>query len=279
MTVDVFENVAIVSLYQDFSSSEEASLLNRLGQTGCFKTAYLKRRPKTAKRAAGEEAEHVAPKEPAWGAASAHFSAQEDGVRFEIRPDNGLSVGLYLDSRDARGWVKHHARGRTVLNCFAYTCGFGLSAALNGATRVVNVDLSRKVLDWGSTNYRLNQLTPHPEDFIAGDVFEWLRRLDKKGEQFSMIVLDPPGFSTANRSRFSAATQYQQLVAAAAPLLAADGLLLAMCNVAKLSSNDFKAQVSLGLQRRRHVIQSAFSASAIDFAQPAALKCLALSVF
>lgn len=56
---------------------------------------------------------------------------------------------MFTDARPARAWVREHAAGRRVLNTFAYTCGFGLSAALGGAAVVKNVDLSRKVLAWG----------------------------------------------------------------------------------------------------------------------------------
>src|SRR4030095_11402312 len=82
----------------------------------------------------------------------------------------------------------------TVLNTFAYTCGFSVCAALAGA-RTTSIDLSRKYLEWGKRNFLLNGLDPNQHDFIYGDVFDWLRRLEKKGRLFEVLLLDPPTFS------------------------------------------------------------------------------------
>jgi 23S rRNA (cytosine1962-C5)-methyltransferase len=162
-----------------------------------------------------------------------------------------------------------------VLNTFAYTCGFGVVARLGGATRAVNVDLSRRVLDWGEQNLRHNGLTPDRHDFVAGDTFEWLARFARKGEAFDLVVLDPPGFSGAGKRRFSAQRDYHLLVEAAEPLLAPGGLLLAMCNVEAMTAHDLEEQVRRGLGTRRAALTSSFGASAVDFHQPAALKCQA----
>jgi 23S rRNA (cytosine1962-C5)-methyltransferase len=148
---------------------------------------------------------------------------------------------------------------------------------LGGATRAVNVDLSRKVLDWGAGNVTLNGFTPDRRDFIAGDCFDWLARFAKKGETFGMVVLDPPSFSNAGDSRFRAESDYARLVEAAAKVLAPKGLLLASCNLEALGASQFERQVQLGLGGRGKKLAS-FGASPIDFAQPSALKVLALKV-
>src|SRR5690606_23072127 len=111
-----------------------------------------------------------------------------NGLRFIICPGQGLSVGLYLDMRDGRQWVRGQVAGRTVLNCFAYTCAFGVYSHAGGAARVVNLDLSRRVLDWGEENLRRNGVEPRRIDHIAGDTFDWLGRFQKKGEQFDCVI-------------------------------------------------------------------------------------------
>ena len=106
-----------------------------------------------------------------------------------------------------------------VLNCFAYTCAFSVCAALGGA-RATSLDLSRKYLDWGRRNFELNGLDPAAHDFIYGDVFDWLKRLAKKGRSFDVILLDPPTFSRSpGRGDFRAETDYGRLVSLALPLL------------------------------------------------------------
>ncbi len=278
VTVDLFGDVAVLSLYRPSSAAEELALAQACAEVAGLRAVYLKRRPPEARRAANERALEVAPPAPLVGEAVAAHVATELGVRFELRPANGLSVGLYLDARDARAWVCESAGGRTVLNAFAYTCGFGLAARLGGARRAVNLDASRKVLDWGEANHALNALTVDRYDFISGDAFDWLGRLEKKGEAFGLVVLDPPGFATSKTRRFSAQRDYHQLVAAAEGVVEPGGLLLAMCNVEQLSVRDLEAQVERGLAGRRAQVVRRFGASPVDFAQPSALKCLALEL-
>ena len=68
--------------------------------------------------------------------------------------------------------------------------GRDLGAALGGADTVKNVDLSRKVLAWGQENYARNGLAAPDTDFLYGDVFEWLSRLQRRGDVFDLVVLD-----------------------------------------------------------------------------------------
>ncbi|MEW6433778.1 MAG: class I SAM-dependent methyltransferase [Myxococcota bacterium] len=276
VTVDLFGDVAVLSLYRSASEEEERALAEALANARTLRAVYVKRRPREA-RTSGQRVEEAAPPAPLWGSAVESLVCEELGAKFEIRPANGLSVGLYLDARDARAWVRANARGRTVLNTFAYACGFGVVARLGGASRAVNVDVSRKVLDWGERNLALNGFTPQRADFLSGDAFEWFGRLAKKGQRFDVVVLDPPGFATTKVSRFSAQKDYHRLVAAAAGVVD-EGVVLAMCNVEALSPADVVAHLKRGLAGRRFQVVERFGASAIDFRQPSTLKCLVVEV-
>jgi 23S rRNA (cytosine1962-C5)-methyltransferase len=272
LSVDLFGDVGVLSEYRAVDATEESALADALVETASLRALYVKRRPKEARKAAREKAEWVAPVEPLRGAAVPSLTIVEEGRRFEIRPANGLSVGLYLDARDARGFVQKHAQGRRVLNLFSYTCGFGLAAALGGATRVANLDLSRRVLDWGQNNYALNGLDVAERDFISGDALEWLPRLAKKEERFELVVLDPPSFATTKTSRFSAQADYGKVAQACLPLIAPGGWLLACCNLEEWNVDHFAHVLETALKSRtvRRVAQ--FGASAADFKQPSALK-------
>jgi 23S rRNA (cytosine1962-C5)-methyltransferase len=174
--------------------------------------------------------------------------AHENGLPYLIRPGAGLSVGLFLDMRETRAWVRAHAAGRTVLNCFAYTCGFGVAAAMGGAARVVNLDAARGVLEWGRANYRLNGLAPADQDFIFGDAFDWLKRFARRRQTFDCVILDPPSYATTKRTRFSISRDYADLVALAAPLVASSGWLIACANAAELPQRAFIKQLRAGLE-------------------------------
>lgn len=274
VTVDVFGEVGVLSFYREASADEARRIGEALCRLGGLCGVYVKHRPKEAKRAANEASATIAPPVPVAGAAVEELVVKERGLEFIIRPGNGLSVGLYLDARDARAWVRANAKGRRVLNLFAYTCGFGVAARVGGAARAANVDASRKVLDWGEENLAKNGLVADRFDFIAGDAFDWLGRFAKKGEQFDLVVLDPPGFATTKTSRFTASRDYHQLVSAAERVLAPKGLLLSMCNVEAMTPKELEAQVLRGLGARRSSPVSSFGASDVDFVQPSALKCL-----
>lgn len=266
VTVDWFDRVAILSLYREHSSREEEALADALWEAVQPRAVYLKRRPRQARQVA-QDLERVAPPRPLRGEEVESLPVLENGLAFEIRPPNGLSVGLYLDARDARSWVRAHSRGLSLLNCFAYTCGFGIAARAGGSSRALDLDLSRRVLEWGERNASLNGLSVEREEFLAGEVFHWLGRFRKKGERFDLVVLDPPSFATTKQSRFSAATGYAALVELAAPVLAPHGTLLACCNLASLDAASFQAMVQEGLRRagRRGRVRERLSASSVDF--------------
>lgn len=267
VTVDRFGPVAVVSLYRTFSADMERRLTDAIAGLPGIGSVYLKRRPKEARVVANTRLDALAPELPVAGAPISRLIAYEGGRPHVIRPDQGLSVGLYLDMRDTRRWLLGHVEGARVLNLFAYTCAFGLVAQAGGAARAVNVDASRRVLDWGEENLREAGRTPDRRDFIAGDAFDWLRRFARQQERFEVVVLDPPGFATTRKSRFSAARDYGSLVASAAPVIARGGLLLACCNVAKLSRPAFEAQLQEGLAAggRRGRVLARLGPSKVDF--------------
>ena len=234
LVIDLFGDVAVINAYRPIDESELRAVATQLGDARPLRAVYVKHRPSDA------------PVTPVVGVAVDSLVAHEAGVAFTIRPANGISVGLYVDSSQARAWVKTNACGRAVLNLFAYTCGFGINALLGGATRAVNVDASRKVLDWGEHNAQLNVLPVDRHDYIAGDAFDWLRRFAKKHEQFDLIVADPPGFATTKASRFSAVNDYWRLAQGCEKVLSPKGLLLAICNVENLKQAEFESHLRRG---------------------------------
>ncbi|MFL5350268.1 MAG: class I SAM-dependent rRNA methyltransferase [Hyalangium sp.] len=249
VTVDTYAGVHVVSLYRDFTASEEEALLAAAQEAWAPRSLYLKRRPREARVLANTARDVVAPEQPVLGAPVESLEALENGLRFLIRPAQGLSVGLYLDMRETRAWLLGQVKGLTVLNLFSYTCAFGVVATAGGATRVLNIDTSRRVLDWGEENARLNGQPVDRYDYVAGDVFDWLGRLAKKGQGFDVVISDPPSFSTTRTTRFSAARDYPLLAEAAARVVAPGGRLVACCNLAALTPRRFEAMVAEGVGR------------------------------
>ncbi len=270
VTADVFGELAVISLYRDFTPAEEEALLDAALAAWAPRSLYLKRRPREARVLANVAKEELAPEVPARGAPVESLTALENGLSFLIRPAQGLSVGLYLDMRDTRAWLRERVRGLSVLNLFSYTCAFGVVATGSGAKRALNIDASRRVLEWGEENARLNGQPVDRYDYVAGDVFDWLKRLAKKGETFDVVISDPPSFSTTRTARFSAARDYARLAEAAARVVAPGGRLVACCNHAGLPARRFETMVAEGvaLAGRKGKAVGSLGPSPLDFPSP-----------
>jgi 23S rRNA (cytosine1962-C5)-methyltransferase len=267
LTLDRFDDVLVASLYEDLTPAQEDDLLEVVARTLQPRSLYLKRRPREARVVASTHRDEIAPDAPAFGERVDELEVLENGVRYRIQPGGDLSVGLFLDMRDTRAWVRHNIGSRTALNAFAYTCGFGVVGTLGGSARLANLDLSRRVLDWGEQNYRANRLEPKRFDFIAGDVFDWFTRFARRGDTFECVILDPPSFATGKTSRFSAASHYDDLVELAVRVLAPDGLLLACCNHARLERRGFLGAIKRGLVRasRGFNLLASLGQSSVDY--------------
>lgn len=248
--VDVAGSAGVLSLYEALSPQQELELARACAQAGHLSGVYVKRRPVEAKHLANTQRDHLSPPEPLWGEATPDITALEHGVPFLIRPGADLSIGLFTDARPARAWVQQHAPA-SVLNTFAYTCGFGLNAALGGANVVKNVDLSRKVLSWGQENYALSRLRAPDTDFLYGDVFQWLHRLHKRRDQFQLVILDPPSFARSSTGTWRADRDYARLAAQAAAVTAPGGQILALLNHAGVNAATFERLFQRGLDAAR----------------------------
>ncbi len=269
--------VGVLSLYRDFTPGAEGVLAASCGEALGLTGVFLKRRPREARHLANVERGRLSPPEPAWGEGLQELTVLENGVPFLIRPGADLSIGLFSDARPARAWLRENAAGR-VLNTFAYTCGFGVMAALGGAA-VVNLDASRRVLDWGRGNYALSGLNAPRENFIAGDVFDWLARWARRGETFDTVVLDPPSFARGKRGMWRAEQDYARLVQLAAQVIASGGRLLALTNHAGVGRLAFGREVLGGLTaagRTGHVLERLGAGE--DYPGAARLKGLAVQL-
>lgn len=176
------------------------------------------------------------------------FVVSENGLKYWIDFASGYSQGIFLDQRDNRLALSKMAAGKTVLNTFAYTCAFGVSAAMRGG-ETVNLDLSKRYLEWGKRNYALNGLpAAAPHDFIYGDVADWLKRFRKKGRKFDIILLDPPTFSRNEKGAvFTIEDGFTALVGGAAALLNPGGTLFCSTNQRSIGAADFRWLITDGL--------------------------------
>jgi 23S rRNA (cytosine1962-C5)-methyltransferase len=160
-------------------------------------------------------------------------TALERTLSYGIDFSAGYSVGLFIDQRENRRFVRDLAPG-TLLNCFAYTCSFSVAAATVGA-KTVSVDLSKKSLSRGRENFALNSLPTTDHRFLADDVMEVLPRLARKGEKFDAIILDPPTFSRSHRGKaFQVEQDFETLLLAALEVAERNAQILLSTNCSTL---------------------------------------------
>jgi 23S rRNA (cytosine1962-C5)-methyltransferase len=176
--------------------------------------------------------------------------ATERHLKFGIDFGAGYSVGLFVDQRENRRYVRYIAPKR-LLNCFAYTCSFSVSAACAGAT-TINVDLSKKSLARGRENFALNSLPTTDHRFIADDVMAVLPRLARKGEKFDMVILDPPTFSRSSGGKtFHVESDFETLLVSALELAERDGRVLVSTNCFALREHALEVMARYGLKAAR----------------------------
>ena len=175
---------------------------------------------------------------------------QENQISFEGRTDCGLSPGLFLDQRCNRKWLLERVQGKTVLNLFAYTCGFSVAAALGQAAGVTSVDLSRKFLDWGKRNFQLNSLPLDAHSFFAMDSEKFLDSAAKKKRSWDYIILDPPSFSRSGKDIFRIEKDLPRLVDKSIALLAPRGKILCSSNFEGWDQDQMKKKIESGVSKK-----------------------------
>ncbi len=160
-------------------------------------------------------------------------TANNQQAYFLVNFSDYLDTGLFLDHRSIRKIIGEQARGKNVLNLFAYTCTASVHAALGGAKSVTSVDLSQNYLDWGKRNFALNGLPDLPSyRFIAQDIFEWIK---DNTEQYEVIFIDPPTFSNSKKFQgtFDVQRDHVALINRAMNRLSSDGVLYFSNNFTK----------------------------------------------
>lgn len=148
---------------------------------------------------------------------------EENGVKYYVDYVNGQKTGYFLDQRFNRELVGKIAHGKKVLDCFTHTGSFGLNCALNGASKVVSVDLSPLAVEQSKRNAKLNGLDDKVE-YVRADVFDYLDTVKKR--EYDLIILDPPAFTKSRATIMSAYNGYKRINSKAMQLLGKGGYLV-----------------------------------------------------
>lgn len=226
LSADLYGRFAVVHAYGPALLAAGRALSVALRQQAGLEGVVLKLRARGAASRGGPEQETVGAEPPE------RLQVEELGVPFEVHLRKGLNTGLFTDMREQRQALARLARGRRVLNGFAYTGTLSVLAARGGAAEVTSVDLSAGVLAWARDNFRASGLDPADAcwRFESDDVGRFLERAAVDGCRFDLLLLDPPTFSLARGAGFALERDYPALVARACAVVPPGGWLWLAAN-------------------------------------------------
>ncbi|MDB5367738.1 MAG: SAM-dependent methyltransferase [Rhodospirillales bacterium] len=182
------------------------------------------------------------------GAVEAPVEIEENGCRFKLDLRDGQKTGWFYDQRANRAFVAGLARGKSVLDVYAYAGGFALAAARAGAREVIAVDRSAGAIDAIKANAAANGLNV---EAVRAEAFAELERRGAAGEKFDVVIVDPPAFIKSKKETAAGLRGYAKLAKLAAPLVAPGGILFAASCSHHADTINFTHAVTHGLGQAR----------------------------
>lgn len=195
----------------------------------------------------------------AHGALDGPVTLIENGARFQIDPLEGQKTGWFYDQRDSRAFVAGLCKDATVLDAYCYGGGFGIQAAMAGATSVTLLDRSAGALEAATRSAALNDVGNRCVT-KQQDVFTALDEMAAAKDRFDVVVVDPPAFAKSRKDLPQAIQGYRKLVRQAAQLVAPNGILFAASCSHNVGVPEFAEAVARGLSdagRTGRILRSA----------------------
>ena len=162
----------------------------------------------------------------------------ENGVKYMVDVEDGQKTGFFLDQKGNRAAISRFCRGKRVLDCFTHTGSFALNAGMAGAESVLGVEDRVR--------------------FQCEDVFELLPRLEQEGQQFDVVILDPPAFTKSRSSVKNAVKGYREINMRGLRLVR-EGGFLATCSCSHFMDPDLFAktirEAATGARRRLRQVE------------------------
>ena len=186
----------------------------------------------------------------------------ENGIRYIVDVKEGQKTGFFLDQKENRAAVARIVRRLSsgevrVLDCFTHTGSFGLNAAAAGASSVLSVDASELAIEQARENAVRNALQDRVR-YQAADVFELLPQLEKAGERYDLVILDPPAFTKSRSATKNAVKGYREINLRGMRLVK-NGGFLATCSCSHFMTEDLFAktlqEAARGARRRLRQVE------------------------
>lgn len=230
LIVDVYAGVVVLQLASQGIEQFRGWIVKTLIEVLKPKAIYEKSTSKLrGKNGLDAKIEHI------YGVDSPKVEIVENGLKYAVDVLEGQKTGFFLDQREMRAWVQSISRDKKVLNCFAYTGGFSISALAGGAAWVDSVEISAKCQAKVEENLSLNQLKNHR--FICEDVFAFIKGASL---EYDLIILDPPAFIQARKDMNAGYRAYLALNQAVMQKAKPHSILITSSCSAYLDESDFQ---------------------------------------
>ena len=165
----------------------------------------------------------------------------ENGVHYMVDVVNGQKTGFFLDQKYNRLSIQRLCKDKRVLDCFTHMGTFALNAGLGGASDVTGLDISEFAVSQATANAKLNGLdeTVH---FRCANVLDELPKLAAAGEQYDVVILDPPAFTKSREATKNAMKGYREINMKGMKLVK-DGGYLATCSCSHFMTQDLFVKI------------------------------------
>ena len=174
----------------------------------------------------------------------------ENGVKYIVDVANGQKTGFFLDQKMNRLAMQPLCKGARVLDCFTHMGTFALNAGLGGAREVTGVDISEFAVKEAERNAKLNGLDQTVK-FVCANVLDYLPELEKKGEKYDVVILDPPAFTKSREATKNAIRGYREINMRGLKLVK-DGGILATCSCSHFMTQELFTKTIAEAARSAH---------------------------
>lgn len=174
----------------------------------------------------------------------------ENGVKYIVDVANGQKTGFFLDQKMNRLAMQPLCKGARVMDCFTHMGTFALNAGLGGAREVTGVDISEFAVKEAERNARLNGLDQTVK-FVCANVLDYLPELEKKGEKYDVVILDPPAFTKSREATKNAIRGYREINMRGLKLVK-DGGILATCSCSHFMTQELFTKTIAEAARSAH---------------------------
>ena len=187
----------------------------------------------------------------------------DGSIKYTIDFSKGQKTGFYFDQRDNRFFIEKLVKGKSVIDAFCNSGGFGMHAAKVGASSVLFVDASENEIENAKKNFKSNRLKAEA-DYLVEDVFDCLYRLVGEQKKFDVVLLDPPAFAKSKKTVAIARKGYEKLNKRAMQLIDDGFLVTSSCSHHIIRDEFFQIIIDASRKSRRKVQLVYFNGASLD---------------